>query len=105
MWLLLGVIAQLLPRTGVTSFTFLVSSFPFRFSGLFGAKTMPGSSNVLHSGLAARSVWHIVCHQSLTRSLLLDMLGEGTLSQLLWVPSLAAGKRGNTLPWRCLTLN
>lgn len=88
---------QLLPRNGVTSFTFLVSSFPFRFSGLFGAKTMPGLLNVLHSGLAARSVWHIVCHQSLTPCTLLDMPSEGTLSQLLWAPSLAAGKRGNTL--------
>lgn len=34
-----------------------------------------------------------MCHQSSTSSTSLDILSEGALSQLLWAPSLAAGKR------------
>lgn len=86
-WVLLGVIAKLLPQTGVTGFPFLVSASPFRFSGSFGAKTRAGSLKILHSGLAAKSV------QSLTPSSSLDIPTEGALSQLLGAPSLAAGKR------------
>lgn len=77
MWVLLGVIAQLLPQTGITSFTFLISAFPFMFSGLFGARRRAGSLNILHSGLAAKSVWLTVCQQSLTPSTSLDTPSEG----------------------------